>query len=170
MIDKTILNKILNIFEKIMPINEVQAHCDIPCGIYDPGHALVACITVIRMTDLINNHKDVKHSVYWHNEVSRYIAEKERHAAIAKHEIRVIWGDFFKAPQFEQYPELHELTHSIMLLGSKARQEVNREAALELLDKVNRFTEIFWEIKGVATKKAVCPYPPAVKVVYPQLQ
>tara|TARA_B100000809_G_scaffold131230_2_gene129045 strand:+ start:28363 stop:28857 length:495 start_codon:yes stop_codon:yes gene_type:complete len=163
------LNKTINILERIIPIKEVQAHCDIPCGIYDPGQVLVACLTVIRMTDLINDHKEIKHSVDWHNEVNRYIAEKERHAAIVKHEIRTIWGDFFKAPQFKKYPELHELTHSIMLLGSKTRQEVNKDAALQLLEKVNRFAEIFWETKGVSTKKAVCPYPPSLEVVYPQL-
>ena len=163
------LYNILNVVKKITPVKEVQAHCDIPCGIYDPGHAIIASLTIIRMTDLINDHSAVKHSVDWHNEVSRYIAEKERHAAIVKHEIRIIWGDFFKAPQFEKYPELHELTHSIMLLGSKARQEVNKDAALQLLDKVNRFAEIFWEIKGIATKKSVCPYPPALAVIYPEL-
>ena len=163
------LNKTLHIVDKVFPVTEVQAHCDIPCGIYDPSHALIACLTVIRMTDLINDHKEVKHSVDWHNEVSRYIAEKERHAAIVKHEIRIIWGDFFKAPQFEKYPELHELTHSIMLLGSKVRQEVNKDTALQLLNKVNRFAEIFWEVKGVVTKKGVCPYPPSQEVVYPQL-
>ena len=163
------LDKTLNFLESIIPVKEVRAHCDIPCGIYDPGHALVACLTVIRMTDLINDHKDVRHSVGWHNEVSRYIAEKERHAAIVKHEIRIIWGDFFKAPQFEKYPELHELTHSIMRLSSKTRQEVNKDAALQLLDKVNRFAEIFWEVKGIPTQKAVCPYLPSLETVYPQL-
>jgi nickel superoxide dismutase len=48
------LHKTLNILERIIPIKEVQAHCDISCGIYDPGQVLVACLTVIRMTDLIN--------------------------------------------------------------------------------------------------------------------
>lgn len=162
-------SKVLQTLGRILPVTEVHAHCDIPCGIYDPYHALVACLTVIRMTDLINDHKEVKHSVNRHNEVSRYIAEKERHASIVKHEIRIIWGDFFKAPQFEKYPELHELTHGIMLFGSKVRQEVNKGAALQLLEKVNRFAEIFWEVKGVATKKVVCPYPPSQKVIYPQL-
>ena len=163
------LYNILNVVNKITHVKEVQAHCDIPCGIYDPSNAIIGSLTIIRMTDLINDHSTVKHSVDWHNEVSRYIAEKERHAAIVKHEIRIIWGDFFKAPQFEKYPELHELTHSIMLLGSKARQEVNKDAALQLLEKVNRFAEIFWEIKGIATKKSVCPYPPALAVIYPEL-
>lgn len=163
------LNKIISIIEKVSPIKEVQAHCDIPCGIYDPSQAIISALTVIRMTDLINDHKDVQHSVSWHNEVSRYIAEKDRHAENVKHEIRIIWGDFFKAPQFEKYPELHTLTHSIMMLGSTARQQVNRDAAVELLDKVNRFAEIFWEIKGKTTKKVVSPYAPAMEVVYPEL-
>lgn len=163
------LYSLLNSIKKIMPVKEVQAHCDIPCGIYDTSNAIIGCLTIIRMTDLINDHKNVENSVDWHNEVSRYIAEKERHAAIVKHEIRIIWGDYFKAPQFEKYPELHELTHNIMLLGSKARQEVNKDAALQLLEKVNRFAEIFWEAKGVTTKKSICPYPPALAVVYPEL-
>lgn len=163
------LSKILQTVKKKFVIEEVQAHCDIPCGIYDPATALIACLTVIRMTDLILDHKDEETSLAWHNEVSRYIAEKERHAELVKHEVRIIWGDFFKAPQFEKYPELHELTHSIMLLASKARQEVNREAGLELLEKLNRFAEIFWEVKGIETKKAVCPYLPSLETVYPKL-
>ena len=162
-------NKTFDFLEKVLPVQEVKAHCDIPCGIYDPGHALVSCLTVVRMTDFINEHREAEHTVEWYNEVSRYIAEKERHAEIVKHEIRVIWGDFFKAPHFEKHPELHELTHNIMLLGSKAKQEVNKEAALELLENVNRFAEIFWELKSVATKRVVSPYPPALEVVYPVL-
>ncbi len=162
-------NKTMNYLEKVLPVQEVSAHCDIPCGIYDPGHALVSTLTVIRMIDLINENRDGEQNVEWHNKINRYIAEKERHAAIVKHEIRVIWGDFFKAPHFEKHPELHELTHSIMLLGSKAKQEVNKDAALELLEKVNRFAEIFWELKEIPTKRAVSPYQPAREVVYPVL-
>jgi nickel superoxide dismutase len=164
------LNKTIQLIEKIFPITEVQAHCDVPCGIYDPHNALVSCLTAIRMTDRINDHNEVRHTVEWHNEVTRYVAQKEEHAEKVKHEVRVIWGDYFKTPQFEKYPELHELAHSIMLLGSKVKQEVNKEAALELLEKLNRFAEIFWETKGVVTKRAVCPYPPSQEIVYPQLQ
>lgn len=162
------LSKLINIIDKVAPIREVKAHCDVPCGIYDTSQAIIACLTVIRMTDLIIDHKEVKHSVEWHNEVSRYIAEKEKHAEMVKHEIRVIWGDFFKAPQFEKYPELHNLTHGIMMQASKARQQVSRDESVELLNKVNSFAEIFWKIKGVATKKAVSPYAPSMEVVYPQ--
>ena len=163
------LKSTLDLINQINPFEEVEAHCDIPCGIYDPHHALVACLTAIRMTDLIIAHKNQASTVEWLNEVSRYVAEKEKHAEIVKHEIRVIWGDFYKAPQFEKYPNLHELTHGIMLLGSKVRQEVNKDAALQLLDKLNEFAEIFWAIKGVETYRATSPYKPELKVVYPKL-
>ena len=89
---------------------------------------------------------------------------------ILKNEIRVIWGDYFKTPQFEQFPEIHELTHSIMLLASKVKQEVNRDDAVELLKKVNRFAEIFWLTKGLKVFEAVSPYPPSENVVYPDLK
>lgn len=163
------LNKALSVVERFMTIREVQAHCDIPCGIYDPAAALIACLTVIRMTDLIIAHKEMENSIHLQNEISRYVIEKERSAELVKHEVRIIWGDFFKDPQFEKYPDLHELTHKIMLLASKSRQEVNKDAALELLDKTNRFAEIFWETKGISTKKVVSPYPLSQEVVYPKL-
>jgi nickel superoxide dismutase len=55
------------------------------------------------------------------------------------------------------------------MLASMSKQEVDREAATQLLDRVNRFAEIFWEIKGVETYRATCPYPPSLEVVYPRL-
>ena len=163
------INKTLNFIEKFIPIKEAEAHCDVPCGIYDPSTAQIACLSVIRMIDLMIEHKDVQHTVDWHNKIGRYIAEKEKNAEIVKHEVRIIWGDFFKTAHFEKFPELHELTHNIMLLGSKARQEVNKEAALKLLDKVNRFAKIFWDAKGIETKRSVCMYAPSQEVVYPVL-
>ena len=103
------------------------------------------------------------------NTMSRYIAEKENQASICKKEIRIIWGDFYKEPQFKKYPQLHHLTHSIMMAASKVKQEPSRAAGEKLVSLVNDFSEIFWEIKGVRTKKAVCPYPPSLEVVYPDL-
>ena len=74
-----------------------------------------------------------------------------------------------KAEHAEKFPELPALVDKIMKLGSKARQTTDRAVALELLTAVNRFAEIFWEIKGIATKKAKAPYAPAEEVVYPVL-
>jgi len=101
--------------------------------------------------------------------MTRYIAVKEEHAEKVKQDVRVIWGDYFKAQHIEQYPELQALTHEIMSLGSKCRQTVDREVALKLVDKLNRFAEIFWATKNVAVKRAKSPYAPALELVYPNL-
>ena len=95
---------------------------------------------------------------------------KEEHAEKVKQDVRVIWGDYFKPQHIEQYPELHSLTHEIMSLGSKCRQTTDRETALKLVDKLNRFAEIFWATKNIATKRAKSPYNPPVDLVYPQLE
>ena len=102
--------------------------------------------------------------------LARLVGEKETHAAKVKDEIRVIWGDFFKAPQFEKYPDSHELVHSIMLAGSACKQHIDRANGEKLLELVNQFAEYFWGAKGVETYRATCPYPPSEIVVYPALQ
>jgi nickel superoxide dismutase len=68
-----------------------------------------------------------------------------------------------------KFPELHALTHKIMQLGSKCRQTASRETALQLLEAVNRFAEIYWETKGVATKRDMAPSNPGYLIVHPLL-
>jgi nickel superoxide dismutase len=163
--------QLIKSLDKVVHFDEVKAHCDIPCGIYDPHHAQLGALTVIRMLDLMKalpeDHHDNK--LGFVNSLSRYVAVKEEHAELVKHEIRVIQGDFIKEEHLVKYPELQPLVFKIMKLGSKVRQGVERQDALDLLAAVNRFAEIFWEIKGVATKKAKAPYAPAKEVVYPVL-
>ena len=148
-----------------------RAHCDIPCKIYDPATAQIAALSVIRLLDLIAEleAKDGL-SLADQAQLSRLVGEKETHAAKVKDEVRVIWGDFFKAPQFEKYPNTHELVHSIMLAGSACKQHTDRSNGVKLLELVNEFAESFWGAKGVATYTATCPYPPAEVVVYPDLK
>jgi nickel superoxide dismutase len=164
-------HKIAQQIDKIKPIETVEAHCDIPCGIYDPHHALIGALTVIRMVDLmeklVETHNGEK--AEFRNSMARYVAVKEEHAELTKHEIRVIWGDFIKEAHVEQYPQLHGLVHKIMQLGSKSRQTADRETALALLDAVNEFAEIFWQIKGIATKRVKSPYSVSEEMVVPNL-
>jgi len=149
-------------------LNEVKAHCDIPCGIYDPIRAQIAALSVVRMVDLMLAAGD-SHDLAFHNNMSRYVAVKESEAMLCKEEIRIIWGDFIKPAQISEYPEIHTIVHNIMMLGGAAKQHVSREKAMELLAEVNRFAEIFWKIKGVKTKVAKAPYAPNEDVVYPVL-
>jgi len=166
------LHKLVKQIDQHVHVESADAHCDIPCGIYDPHHALIGALTVIRMVDLIEHQVNEAEKVgrgEFYNSVARYIAVKEEHAELVKHEIRVIWGDFIKEKHIEQYPQLHGLVHKIMALGSKSRQTVNRETALLLLDAVNEFAEIFWQIKGKPTKRVAAPYSVTEEMVVPEL-
>lgn len=164
------LYRLLSALDAKKSFSRVSAHCDIPCKIYDPSSAQIAVLTMIRMVDLLEElaAKDAL-SANEQAQFSRLVAQKEEHGFKVKEEIRVIWGDYIKQPQLEKFPELHELTHSIMLAASKAKQHIDKAATLDLLAKVNRFAEIFWTTKGVDVFTATCPYPPEQAVVYPKL-
>jgi len=152
-------------------LDEVKAHCDVPCGIYDPSTAQIAALSVIRMIDLITAKMQDKGAdeAQYLNDISRYIMVKETEAIKCKDEIRIIWGDFIKPPHLAKHKDVHTIVHNIMMLGGAAKQHTSREKALELLAEVNKFAEIFWDIKGIETKVAKAPYAPAEDVVYPVL-
>ncbi len=145
--------------DAIRPPTPVYAHCDIPCGIYDPHEAQVAALTVIRMDQLIGeiaapamDAKPEDRAAYA-SKLARYTAVKELHAERVKHEVRVIWGDYFTADHAKQFPNLGELTMRILKQASKARQGTGVADAQELLGLVQQFAEIFWQSKGAKTKR-----------------
>jgi len=150
-------------------LDTVKAHCDVPCGIYDPSGAQIAALSVIRMIDLINAAEKGDNEAAYLNNMARYIAVKEEEAIKCKEEIRIIWGDFIKPAHVEKYPEIHTLVHNIMMIGGAAKQHTSKEKGLELLAEVNKFAEIFWEIKGVKTKTVTSPSLPNEDIVIADL-
>lgn len=167
----SVMHKLLSKFHQASEFETVSAHCDIPCKIYDPSTAQIAVLTMIRMVDLLQELEQ-KEQLSFNDKATfnRLVAEKEAHGIKVKEEVRVIWGDYIKQPQLDQFPELHELVHSIMLATSFAKQHIDREATVKLLNLVNKFADIFWQTKQVNTFTATCPYPPAEQVVYPDLK
>jgi nickel superoxide dismutase len=87
--------QIINKLDQKIHLETVKAHCDIPCGIYDPIVAQISALTVVRMLDLMTEFdaKTPDRNKEYMNSMSRYVAVKEEHAERAKAEIRVIWGD-----------------------------------------------------------------------------
>ena len=149
-------------------IEEVNAHCDIPCKIYDPAVVQVAPLSVVRILDIISELDESSKANQ--SELARLTIEKENQARIVKDEIRIIWGDYFKDPQIEMYPNIHSLAHSIMMAGSKCKQSIDRQNGLDLVELVNEFTEAFWGTKDIKTQRVIAPYPPALEVVQPILE
>ncbi len=148
------------ILNRILPAEEASAHCDIPCGIYDPHLAQVAALTVVRMNQLIEGLEALgggggppskQDRDKYENSLSRYIAPKDEHAELVKHEVRIIRGDFFKPDNSPA--NIDELVDGIMKTASATRQNVDKAAAEKLLGQVNQFAEAFWKAKGVETKK-----------------
>lgn len=151
----------------MVKIEEANAHCDIPCKIYDPAVIQVAALSVVRILDIISELEESSKGNQ--SELARLTIEKENQARIVKDEIRIIWGDYFKDPQIEMYPNIHSLVHSIMMSGSKCKQSIDRQNGLDLVELVNEFTEAFWGTKDVKTQRVIAPYPPALEVVQPIL-
>ena len=149
----------------------VFAHCDIPCKIYDPIFSQISVLTMIRLVDLIDE-LDISNSSSINDKAqfNRLVSQKEDHGIKVKDEISIIWVDYFIIRQFDEFPEIHELTHLIMLQCSKSKQNLDRSCVIELLVSVNRFAEIFWYTKNIKTFKAKCPYPPELALVYPDLR
>jgi nickel superoxide dismutase len=165
------LHNLINLYDKCVGIDAASAHCDVPCKIYDPITAQIATLSTIRFMDLINElASEEKLSLADQAKLSRLVAEKEVHAEKVKHEVRGIWGDYFKQPQFEQFPNIHTLVHSIMLAGSACKQGIEREKGEVLLALVNEFAAAYWSTKNVETYMAKSPYPPEEMIVYPTLK
>ena len=89
----------------LAPTTTARAHCDIPCGIYDPHEAEIAARTVARMVELINGLDG--NDTETRNKFNRCVRVKEDHAEKVKHEVQVIWSDYFKPEHLDAHPDLH---------------------------------------------------------------
>ncbi len=167
-----LLRSSLCLLDRLSPPEVVHAHCDIPCGIYDPHLAQIAALTCVRMNQLIADLKQPQSNdkglwdVY-SNSLSRYVTTKEEHAELVKKEVRIIWGDYFKPEHLEKHKDLHATVWNIMKLASKVRQEVNKQAAEDLVAQVQKFSEVFWATKDAKTQRQPSRMPVGGEVVLP---
>ena len=152
-----------------MKIREARAHCDIPCAVYDPAVSQYAALSVLRFLDLIAEMPDSIESKKDLAHLTRLVQQKEEHAIEVKDAVRTIWGDYFKEPHIEKYPKIHDLAHSIMMTASKCKQDIDRQNGVDLVDKVNRFAEIFWATKEITTETKKSLNPPHVDLIVPVL-
>jgi len=136
---------IVTTIKKFVNIVDVSAHCDIPCGIYDPITAKIGAQTVLKMAvriEALDSCEDV-------NTFSRYVAVKEEHAQAVKNELNILWSDYFKPEHLADYPNLHELFWNANKLAGANKQGVSSESAQQLVDAVDEIAKIFWASKGV---------------------
>ncbi|MBN1285978.1 MAG: superoxide dismutase, Ni [Anaerolineae bacterium] len=137
----------------LFPAEEASAHCDGPCGVYDPSSARIAAEAVLSMTKKLLALEppapgDAKAMAAYLNTFSRYVAIKEEEAHKAKTEILVLWTDYFKPQHLEQFPDLHDIVWQTTKLCSSVKQHVSLEDAEKLLEAVKKIHEIFWATKN----------------------
>src|SRR5674476_1405180 len=131
----------------LRPTTIAHAHCDIPCGIYDPSEAVQAARTVARMVELIGKIPEGSTVAADRNTFVRCVAVKEQHAEKVKHEVQVIWSDYFKAEHLTAFPDLHTKVWNLLKLAGKNKQGIDAQAAADLEAATKEFADMFWATK-----------------------
>ena len=124
---------------------EATAHCDLPCGVYDPAQARIEAESVKALQEKYQGSDD---EVFR----TRALIIKEQRADLVKHHLWVLWTDYFKPPHFEKYPQLHELFNKATKQAgaSGTKQSVDPAEGQKLLDYIAEIDKIFWETKAAA--------------------
>lgn len=134
----------------LAPSTVAHAHCDIPCGIYDPTAAKVAADTVAKMVEKIEGFAkaiQANDNLTDRNNLIRSVQVKEEHAQICKKELEILWSDYFKPEHLEKFPKLHDTFWKAAKLCSKNKQNVDAAAAAELQAAVKEISDMFYATK-----------------------
>jgi nickel superoxide dismutase len=125
---------------KARPGTVVSAHCDLPCGVYDPAQARIEADSVKACQEKYQGNEDPTFR-------ARSIAIREQRAEMVKHHLSVLWHDYFKTPHFEKYPDLHALFNDTIKQASACKQSNDPADGQKLLDGIAKIDAIFWETK-----------------------
>lgn len=124
---------------KLSFIKPVYAHCDLPCGVYDPSQALIEAVSIHKIMQKYDGLDD-------HNK-TRAIIIKEQRAELVKHHLMVLWADYFKPEHLEKYPDLHEKFWKAIKQASECKHHLEPENGEKLVEQIKGIAEIFWETK-----------------------
>ena len=143
--------------DRICGIEPLYAHCDVPCGIYDPHMAAIAARTVYTMNKKVTDlptpgpNASAGEVLEHRNTVIRMVQTKEQHAQICKQELLILWADYFKPEHLSIFPDLHETFWKAAKLCSYNKQHVDLAKSQELMDAVANISAMFQ--KAEAAKK-----------------
>ncbi len=145
-----------SIRQLLAPRVTAYAHCDIPCGIYDPATAKTAADTVAKMVEKLATFQGGDDAN--RNNYIRSIQVKEEHAQLCKKELLILWTDYFKPEHLEKYPKLHELFWNATKQVSKVKASTDKADAQKLLDLIDEI-DAAWKATGGLEKTRVAGRP-----------
>ena len=149
--------RVVHWIDGVLGIEPVYAHCDVPCGIYDPHGAAIAARTVHTMNTKLTAlpfpapSASAQEQFEHRNTVVRMVQTKEQHVQICKQELLILWTDYFKPEHVSLFPDLHETFWKAAKLCSYNKQHVDTAKSQELMDAVGKISEMFQ--KAEAAKK-----------------
>jgi nickel superoxide dismutase len=124
---------------KLSFIKPVYAHCDLPCGVYDPSQAKIEAQSLKAIIEKYSDFDD-------HNK-TRAIIIKEERAELVKHHLMVLWADYFKPEHLEKYPDLHQKFWLAIKQASNVKHSLDVKEADKLLEQIDDIAKIFWATK-----------------------
>lgn len=126
--------------QSILSIKPVYAHCDLPCGIYDPAQARIEAQSVKAIQDKLAAGLDDENKV-------RAIMIKEERAELVKHHLWVLWTDYFKPEHLEKYPNLHDMFWQATKQAGECKHHDSPAQGQKLLDMIDEIATVFWDTK-----------------------
>ena len=134
---------LIKLFANLLPSHIAYAHCDLPCGVYDPAQARIEAESVMKIMQKYGEA---------HDEVSkiRAIVIKEQRAELVKHHLWVLWTDYFKPEHLEKFPNLHDLFWRATKAAGQTKKSVDPADGQKLLDLIAEITDIFNQTKAAA--------------------
>jgi nickel superoxide dismutase len=132
--------RILKTLDRLSAPEVASAHCDLPCGVYDPAQARIEAQSVKAIMEKYNTSDDAYFK-------ERAVVIKEQRAAEVNHHLDVLWYQYFTPAHLEKYPKLHETFWNAKKLTSQAKRTNDVAVADKLLASIDEIGDIFWETK-----------------------
>jgi nickel superoxide dismutase len=142
------LDRLLAALDRVHPPTVAHAHCDLPCGVYDPAQARIEAQSVKAIQERYQNAEKAKSAAETVDDYrARCLGIKEQRANLVKEHLWVLWTDYFKPEHKEKYPQLHDLFWSATKEAGLAKKSQDPDQGQKLLDLVGEIDKIFWETK-----------------------
>ena len=125
----------------LAPRRVARAHCDIPCGVYDPQQARIEAESCYK---IIQKYHDSQDPVFR----GRCLHVKEERAELTKHHIDVMWHDYFKPEHLQQFPDLHDVCWKASKQASQVKRTVDIAEAQKLIDLIDKIDHMWRETGG----------------------
>jgi len=136
-----IVLRLLELADRVRPPVTASAHCDVPCGVYDPAQARIEADSVQKIIEKYHASTDEAFR-------ARCLFIKEQRAELVKHHLWVLWTDYFKPEHLEAHPDLHDLFWKATKAAGQAKQTTDAANAEKLLGLIDEIAAIFWKTKG----------------------